>query len=81
MIVYVLSFVVLLVIMTGMAVGVIFSTKPIKGSCGGMSALGMETECDVCGGDKQRCEKEQEKNKKKTALSDQFYDASKREHS
>lgn len=51
-------FVFMLVVVAGMAVGVIFGRKPIKGSCGGMSALGMETECDVCGGDKTRCEKE-----------------------
>lgn len=76
MIVYVLSFVVLLCIMTAMAIGVIFSSKPIKGSCGGMAALGMETECDVCGGDKQRCEKEQKKQKVKELASEQFYDAS-----
>lgn len=51
-------FVFMLLVVAAMAVGVIFGRKPIKGSCGGMSALGMETECDVCGGDKTRCEKE-----------------------
>lgn len=49
---------VMLLIVTGMAVGVIFGKKPISGSCGGMSAVGMESACDVCGGDKTRCEKE-----------------------
>ncbi len=44
-----------------MAVGVLFAKKPIKGSCGGMSALGMDTACDICGGDKDRCEKESAK--------------------
>ncbi|WP_215407750.1 (Na+)-NQR maturation NqrM [Vibrio gigantis] len=36
-----------------MAIGVIFSRKPIKGSCGGLSQLDIERECnckDVCAG-------------------------------
>ena len=41
-----------------MAIGVIFGRKPIAGSCGGMAAVGMESECDVCGGDKSKCDKE-----------------------
>lgn len=43
-----------------MSVGVIFARKPISGSCGGMSALGMDVACDVCKGDKNKCEKEKE---------------------
>lgn len=52
--------------------------SPIKGSCGGMSALGMETECDVCGGDKGKCEKEQKKGAgeaEEQGASGQFYSA------
>lgn len=52
----VLAFMLLLV--AAMSVGVVFSNKPISGSCGGMSALGMEVACDVCKGDKSKCEKE-----------------------
>ena len=37
-----------------MAVGVLFGRKPIAGSCGGMKALGMEMECEICGGDPQQ---------------------------
>lgn len=44
-----------------MAVGVLMGGKPIAGSCGGMSAIGMETACDVCGGDKTICDTEVEK--------------------
>lgn len=59
-----------------MAVGVMFGRKPIAGSCGGMAAIGMESECDVCGGDKTRCDKE---NAKAGAASstDMAYDAAK----
>ena len=57
---FIIVFVVLAVLVLIMSVGVIFANKPISGSCGGMSALGMEVACDVCGGDKTKCEKEVE---------------------
>ena len=41
-----------------MAVGVIAGRPPIKGSCGGMGALGVDSACDICGGNPQRCEEE-----------------------
>lgn len=56
--VFVIAFVGMLVLVAAMAVGVIFSNKPISGSCGGMSALGMDVACDVCKGDKTKCDKE-----------------------
>ena len=59
-----------------MSVGVMMGRKPIAGSCGGMSALGMETECDICGGDKGVCETEQQKNLSTAAQTqDLSYDA------
>lgn len=77
MLTIVLAFALMLVLVAAMAVGVLMGRKPISGSCGGMSALGMEVACDICGGDKGKCEKET----KKTAASDDsntaFYDASK----
>lgn len=57
----IITFVVLLLLIVAMSVGVLLGRKPIAGSCGGMSALGMDTACDICGGDKERCEKEQRK--------------------
>jgi len=68
-------FIFMLIVIALMAVGVILGKKPITGSCGGMSAIGMESACDVCGGDKQKCDTE----KKKVANSDNShlgYDAS-----
>ena len=62
-----LSFVVLLFIVIAMSVGVLCGRKPIKGSCGGMSSLGMETACDICGGDTQKCDKKQAKNSSKAS--------------
>ncbi|MDP6967647.1 MAG: (Na+)-NQR maturation NqrM [Gammaproteobacteria bacterium] len=57
----ILTFVVLLLLVCGMAIGVIMGRKPIAGSCGGMSALGMDVACDVCKGDPEVCETEQQK--------------------
>lgn len=54
----------LLVIVVAMSVGVLFGRKPIAGSCGGMAALGMDTACDICGGDKSICDDEEEKTRR-----------------
>ena len=53
-----LAFAFMLALVAAMAVGVAFGRKPISGSCGGMKALGMNMECEICGGDPQRCESE-----------------------
>lgn len=58
MTVFVLSVVIIALIMSIMAVGVLSGRGPIKGSCGGIGALGMDTACDICGGDPKRCEEE-----------------------
>lgn len=76
MLTIVLAFVLMLLLVAAMSVGVLMGRKPISGSCGGMSALGMEVACDICGGDKGKCEKETKKGA--AAVSDDsFYDASK----
>jgi len=51
-----LAFAVMLLIVAGMSIGVIMGRKPIAGSCGGMKALGLDTGCEVCGGDPKACE-------------------------
>lgn len=53
-----LTFMILVSVVIVMAVGVLFGRQPIKGSCGGMAAIGMKNACDICGGDDQKCETE-----------------------
>ena len=53
---YVLALLVFMGIMAAMAVGVIFGRPPIKGSCGGLGAFGIDQQCEICGGDPQRCD-------------------------
>jgi len=52
-----LTFLIIAAIVVAMSVGVIMGRQPIKGSCGGIKALGMGANCDICGGNPQRCEK------------------------
>jgi len=70
----ILSFVILILIVVGMAVGVLMGRKPIAGSCGGMTALGMDVACDVCKGDPQVCETEQQKTIKADKLAHKLTD-------
>lgn len=55
---FLISMLVIGLVMAGMAVGVLAGRAPIKGSCGGMGSLGIDTACDICGGDPQRCDEE-----------------------
>jgi uncharacterized protein len=71
----IITFVIFATVMAIMAIGVILQGKSIKGSCGGIAALGMGRACDICGGDTQKCEKETEK--RKSADTSLAYDASK----
>ena len=54
----ILAFLLMVLIILAMSVGVIVTRKPIKGSCGGIAALGMDTSCDICGGDTSKCDEE-----------------------
>ena len=60
MMIMILTFLVMLTVVAAMAIGVILSNKPIKGSCGGLSALGMKEACMVCGGNEDEWKKEVE---------------------
>ncbi|MNN83254.1 hypothetical protein D3C81_2002760 [compost metagenome] len=53
---FVLVFAIMLLVVLGMAVGVIMGRKPIAGSCGGIANLGIEKECSICGGNREKCE-------------------------
>lgn len=53
---WLLVFIVMLLVVLGMAVGVLMGRKPIAGSCGGIAALGIEKECSICGGSREKCE-------------------------
>lgn len=55
---FLIALVVFAVVIAGMAVGVLAGRPPIKGSCGGMGALGIDTACEICGGDPKRCDEE-----------------------
>jgi uncharacterized protein len=52
----VFAFLLMLLIVAAMAVGVMVGRKPISGSCGGMKALGIDMECEICGGNPKVCE-------------------------
>jgi hypothetical protein len=48
----------MLLVVVGMALGVIFSNKPLKGSCGGVGKALQEEDyvCDLCGNDENKCD-------------------------
>ena len=45
---FVLAFALMMTVVLGMALGVIFMNKRIKGSCGGLNAIGDADRCLVC---------------------------------
>lgn len=51
-----LTVVLVALLVAAMAVGIMFGRPPIKGSCGGMSALAGDKDCPICGGDSDKCE-------------------------
>lgn len=73
---FLISFVFMGLVMAAMAVGVMAGRGPLKGSCGGMGALGMDTACDICGGNPQLCEDET-RTTQSGVESSQFYKAGK----
>lgn len=74
------AFFFLLLLIAGMSLGVIFSNKPIKGTCGGIAALGLDRSCDICGGDLKKCDEEQERVASQSVdlATELSYDATKR---
>ncbi len=73
-IMFLVVFAVMLLVVLGMASGVLAGRKPIAGSCGGIAALGIEKNCSICGGERQKCE-EANANGTVQAREDLAYDA------
>lgn len=48
MVTFALAFAIMLTVLVGMALGVIFAGKRIKGSCGGLNAISDADQCLVC---------------------------------
>jgi hypothetical protein len=51
----ILTFIILLLVVTSMSVGVLFGRKPITGSCGGLQGLDPDRVCALCGGNPSKC--------------------------
>lgn len=45
----VVSIAIVLLLFAGMAIGVLMGRAPVKGSCGGLGAVGVRGDCGVCG--------------------------------
>tara|TARA_B110000483_G_C18028209_1_gene477709 strand:- start:352 stop:609 length:258 start_codon:yes stop_codon:yes gene_type:complete len=80
-----LAFVVLVLIMAGMAVGIIMGKSPLKGSCGGVGAALNESNytCDLCEDDQKKCDDLSQYREKKTTqgsgLADTYQATTKRQ--
>lgn len=72
--VYLLAFLIMSLVVLGMAIGAIAGRGPLKGSCGGLAAAGIGGECEICGGDPARCEREGKD--PRTPGTASYYDAS-----
>lgn len=66
----------MLLVVLGMASGVLAGRKPIAGSCGGIAALGIEKQCSICGGERQKCEEANANGTVQQAAESLAYDAS-----
>lgn len=72
------TFLMMATVMAIMAVGVMAGREPIKGSCGGMGATGIDQSCEICGGNPQRCTDETsdaDENAGRGSARTSFYDA------
>ncbi|WP_316863434.1 (Na+)-NQR maturation NqrM [uncultured Cohaesibacter sp.] len=46
---FIVAFGAFLIVVVGMAIGVMFKRKPIAGSCGGLNAISDADHCLICG--------------------------------
>lgn len=75
-ILFLVVFAVMLLVVLGMSAGVLAGRKPIAGSCGGIANLGIEKECSICGGVREKCDEVTQGALAENAA--QVYDATKR---
>lgn len=75
--IWLIAFFTMLLVVSLMAIGVIMGRKPIAGSCGGIANLGIEKECSICGGSREKCE-EVNRTADASGPATQAYDATKR---
>ncbi|MCG8317069.1 MAG: (Na+)-NQR maturation NqrM [Pseudomonadales bacterium] len=79
---FLLAAVIFGILFAGMAIGVIFQNKPLKGTCGGLNQFN-DGECEICGGDPDKCESETDteaaysRNVEKAGTASLAYDAAK----
>lgn len=80
---FLLAAVIFGILFAGMAIGVIFQNKPLKGTCGGLNQFN-DGECEICGGDPDKCENETDRDAysktadtEKARAADLGYDAAK----
>jgi hypothetical protein len=75
---FLLVLMIVLLLVAAMSVGVMLGRKPISGSCGGLGAMGISKSCDICGGNPQKCEDENDRvSDQGRSADDLTYDASK----
>jgi len=75
---FLLALMIVLLLVAAMSVGVIMGRKPISGTCGGIGAMGISKSCDICGGNPQKCDEENDRVSEQGPSADQLtYDASK----
>ncbi len=53
---FLITFLVIATVIVIMSVGVLFGRKPVQGSCGGLNNIEGMNECEICGGEPQKCQ-------------------------
>ncbi len=71
-----IAFFAFILIFLCMAIGLIVQQKPLKGSCGGVAKLMGNEDCEICGGDPNKCDEENDR--MADERNDLAYDASKK---
>lgn len=75
---FVLATLMFLILFAAMAVGVIFSNKPIKGSCGGLNNVGLDGACGICGGNPAKCDESSQSPREESPIAALTHDATRK---